>query len=139
MSVNIQSDLKEISEASKLKSNASIIPRDKLKENLKKEKDTIHKSAERGNVEAMKEFLKKKKSLCNARNDGGLTPLHIATLHSNYEVVELLIQSGCDVGLQDNSGWSALHFAASGQIEKTLRLLLDQPNIDGTYLFLLTM
>lgn len=98
-----------------------------------KNRDTIHKAAERGHTDAVLAFIRKKKSLVNAHNDLGHVPLHIAALHNCYDVVQCLLRNDADVNLRDNVGWTPLHFACSGKSEKLIQLLLDQPNLDGTF------
>lgn len=97
-----------------------------------KNRDTIHKAAERGHTDAVLGFIRKKKSLVNAHNDLGHVPLHIAALHNCYDVVQALLRNDADVNLRDNVGWTPLHFACSGKSEKLIQLLLDQKEIDGT-------
>lgn len=128
-----EKDNDELDQNLKRANNPSIgSPKEKAKDSIvRKERDSIHTVAERGNAEAVKELLRKKKSLVNARNEDGHTPIHIAALHNRYEVVDLLISNSADLLAKDNSGWSVLHFAASGRNEKILKLLLEQPNIDG--------
>jgi len=41
-----------------------------------------------------------------------MTPLHWAAFHGRVSHVELLIERGTDVGLQDIDGKTALHWAA---------------------------
>ena len=49
----------------------------------------------------------------NDRNDGGATPLfYAAWLHSNFDVINLLIASGADVNTRDMWGRTPLHGAA---------------------------
>ena len=98
---------------------------------VKKDRDIIHKAAQKGKTELLKDLIKKKKNLVNARNESGHIPIHLAALHSRLEAVELLIESGSDLLTQDNSGWSVLHFAASGRNEKIISLLLEQTSVDG--------
>jgi hypothetical protein len=95
-------------------------------------KDSIHRAAERGNTETVLAYLKKKKASANLRNELGHTPLHIAALHNCYDVVDILLRNDADPNVQDNIGWSVLHFACSGKNEKLIQLLLDCPKIDGT-------
>jgi hypothetical protein len=96
-------------------------------------RDTIHKAAERGNTDAVLAFIRKKRSSANLRNELGHVPLHIAALHNCYDVVDILLRNEADVNIQDNFGWSALHFAASGKNEKLLQLLLECTRLDGTF------
>jgi ankyrin repeat protein len=95
-------------------------------------RDTIFKAAERGSTDAVLGFLRKRRSAANSRNEHGHAPLHIATLHNCYDVVECLLRNEADVNLQDNFGWTPLHFAASGKNEKLLQLFLECPRIDVT-------
>jgi len=95
-------------------------------------KESIHKAVQRGNLEAVAAFLKKKPYLVNAEDESGHTPIHLAALHGYYDIAELLAQNGADLNKQDASGWTALHFAASGRNEKLLKLFLDQPTVDVT-------
>jgi len=44
-------------------------------------------------------------------NDVGFTPLMIAAIHNNTEVVRTLIEAGASLDLQDGEGRTALHHA----------------------------
>lgn len=105
----------------------------KVKKRLSQKRDNhnIHKAAQKGKIDVIKDLLKKKKHIVNAQNESGHTPIHIAALHNHLDIVSLLIDHGSDLLIKDNSGWSVLHFAASGRNEDIIKLLLDQPNIDG--------
>ena len=94
--------------------------------------DSIHKAAEKGDVEVVAALLKKKKSLLNAEDENGYTPIHLASLYNCYDMVRFLIDAGCDLNKPDKFGWSALHFAASGRNENLFKLLLRQDSISGT-------
>jgi ankyrin repeat protein len=46
------------------------------------------------------------------------TPLHIASVFSNFEAVKILIENGADVNVLNNNGSNPLHYAASrGRLE----------------------
>ncbi|XP_029452912.1 nuclear factor NF-kappa-B p105 subunit isoform X2 [Rhinatrema bivittatum] len=60
----------------------------------------------------------------NMRNDLYQTPLHLAVITQQAEVVECLLAAGADVGLLDRHGNSALHLAAKAGDDKVLSTLL---------------
>ncbi|XP_016117593.1 unconventional myosin-XVI-like [Sinocyclocheilus grahami] len=53
----------------------------------------------------------------NQQNDDGVTLLHIASANGYKEVVSVLLESGAEVQVSDNSFWTPLHLAAKyGQV-----------------------
>ncbi len=71
---------------------------------------------------AAKAILNKDKSLVNVRGLGGATPLMLAALHGNEDLVRLLLDQGADPSARNGAGATALMWAA-GDIGK-VRLLL---------------
>jgi cytohesin len=65
-------------------------------------------------IEALKQHLAAGADV-NAKDDGGVTPLHTAALHGYNELAELLIAAGADVNAKDNSGYTPLHEAAAAR------------------------
>ena len=64
----------------------------------------IHKAAQAGNIEAVKQHIAAGTDV-NAKNSGGWTPLHsVAT----KEIVELLIAEGADVNTKNELGETPL-------------------------------
>ena len=57
---------------------------------------TLHRACEKGNIEAVKQFLADGADV-NAKNDFGSTPLIAAALEGHKEIAELLISEGADV------------------------------------------
>lgn len=49
----------------------------------------------------------------DARDDGGLIPLHNACSFGHADVTKLLLKVGCDVNARDNWAYTPLHEAAS--------------------------
>jgi ankyrin repeat protein len=64
---------------------------------------SIHKAAEAGNIEAVKQHLADGADV-NAKDGYGSTPLHAAAYEDHKEIVELLIAEGADVNAKMVSG-----------------------------------
>ena len=62
---------------------------------------SIHKAAEEGNIEVVKQHLATGVDV-NAKNDRGRTPLLRAAEYGRKEIVELLITNGADVNAKDD-------------------------------------
>ncbi|KAM9678323.1 nuclear factor NF-kappa-B p105 subunit isoform 5-T5 [Trichechus inunguis] len=78
--------------------------------------------------------------IINMRNDLYQTPLHLAVITSQEDVVEDLLRAGADLSLLDRLGNSVLHLAAKEGHDKILSILLkhkkaalliNQPNGEG--------
>lgn len=41
----------------------------------------------------------------SSSNDEGITALHNATCAGHFDIVQYLIEIGCDVNVQDSDGW----------------------------------
>lgn len=49
----------------------------------------------------------------SASNDEGITALHNSICAGHLDIVQFLVEFGCDVNAQDSDGWTPLHCAAS--------------------------
>ena len=87
-------------------------------------KGTLHKACEKGNIEAVKQFLADGADV-NAKDDayGGLTPLCVA---ATKEIAELLIAKGADVNAKSDDGWTSLHDATSIGHNEIVELLITK-------------
>ena len=56
----------------------------------------------------------------------GRSELHYAAAEGDLEAVKRLVTGGCDVNLQDKSGWTPLHFAAQARSESVTRYLIGR-------------
>ena len=68
---------------------------------------SIHRAAEEGNLEAVKQHLAAGTDV-DAKAAGGWTPLQLAALMNHKEIVELLIAKGADVNAKNYSGETPL-------------------------------
>lgn len=67
---------------------------------------------------------------CNARNNKGITRLHLALQRLDSEMVQLLVHSNADLTIIDPDGRSLLHYATSNPLT-TLSFLLESPALKG--------
>ena len=70
----------------------------------------IHKAAELGNIEVVKQHIAAGTDV-NAKDDWGGTPLHYAAIEGRSEIVELLIAKGADVNAKSSDGGTPLDWA----------------------------
>lgn len=81
-------------------------------------------ATESGDLQTMRTLLAAG-AFVNARNDRGVTPLHIAAAGGDLAVVELLLQHGADVNATSNIGTTPLYNATQfGGKEAVARVLL---------------
>ena len=74
------------------------------------DKYLIHKTANIGNVERVKQLLSSGVDI-ELRNNAGGTPLHAASANGHIEVVKLLISKGANVNAQNIQGGTPLNLA----------------------------
>ncbi|KAJ7327088.1 hypothetical protein JRQ81_016847 [Phrynocephalus forsythii] len=83
----------------------------------------LHKELVRNLLEVIADF--NTADVLNARNDLYQTPLHLAAITKQAEVVKALLRAGADVSLLDRHGNSVMHLAAKHGDEKVLKVLLN--------------
>ena len=86
-------------------------------------KKTLHKACEKGDIEAVKQFLGDGVDV-NAEDENGWTPLHGAAWWGHTETAKFLIGSGADVDAQGAAGNTPLHQAAEKGHKEIIKLLI---------------
>ncbi len=81
---------------------------------------SIHKAAQAGNIEAVKQHLAAGTDV-NAKDKYGRTPLHAAAVGGSKEVVELLIAKGADVNAKYEECATSLDWAKNQETVDLLR------------------
>nr|AAY27980.1 inhibitor of nuclear factor kappaB [Euprymna scolopes] len=65
------------------------------------------------------------------RNYDGLSCLHIAALQNHYSLMELLLENGANINVQDGkSGRTVLHYAAEYGNQRLVNQLFNYPDLD---------
>ncbi|CAL8085284.1 unnamed protein product [Calicophoron daubneyi] len=90
----------------------------------------LHLAAKRGRVKAARQLIQAQPKDVNAFGQNDLTPLHVATHYNHLRVVELLLDSGAEVGCRAGNGYTPLHIAAKHNHLDIATLLLAQES-DG--------
>ena len=88
----------------------------------------IINAAKSGDIERVSALLADDKSLVQARDKDGSTPLHCAVWKGHQQVVALLLKAGADVNAQnenDHWGTTPLHAAAHANQAAIAQLLID--------------
>lgn len=73
-----------------------------------------------------------------ARDDGGLHPLHNACSFGHADVVRLLLEAGANPNTRDNWNYTPLHEAAiKGKVDVCIGKFLRSLSVCGTYIIIL--
>ena len=72
----------------------------------------LHCTAEEGNLKQVKRHLQKSLKDLDVRNKSGKTALNLASDKGHLLVVKALVEAGANLDLKDESGWTALMWAA---------------------------
>lgn len=85
---------------------------------------SIHEVVRTGVTQEVSKMITANRTLVNAKNELGSTPLHIAAGNTAPDVAKLLIDKGANVNAKDNNGSTPLHLAAFTGHKENVNLLL---------------
>ena len=68
---------------------------------------------EMGNALQAIEMIPRLKDYLDYQTSNGTSPLHLATLSDNIDLVRLILSYAPSIDLVDHSKWTALHYACS--------------------------
>lgn len=83
----------------------------------------IHNASKNGDLAKVKLLVEKNHELLSSKDEHDITPLYYATLNGHKEVVEYMIESGCDVNEKIKNGMTPLSSAAFKYKDIVLLLL----------------
>jgi hypothetical protein len=88
--------------------------------------DDVIAASRRGDLFAVKHYLRKLPDSVGARDGFRYTPLHWAAVQGHWDVVEALVEGGADVNAVGGDGGTPLHLAAHHDRPDMIRQLLDE-------------
>lgn len=87
----------------------------------------LHLAAQDGFADIAEELLRRgarRDPRKRTRNRDNVTPLHQAAYNGHPAAVDVLVRAGCDVNIQADNGYAAIHYAAQrGSLEMTRSIL----------------
>ena len=89
-------------------------------------RSTIYSAAMRNDVDQLNfQISRMEAGSLDTQDDSGMTALHWASLHGNFNCVQILINNGCNVDSLNNGLNTALLMAAAGGYDDIVSLLID--------------
>jgi ankyrin repeat protein len=86
--------------------------------------EEISQCCEKGDIEYIQKLFEKSPDLINFRNKQKKTPLHVATLFQQYEIIEFLLKNNANPNALDGYSSTALHSACNKGLADISILLL---------------
>jgi ankyrin repeat protein len=122
----MKNNLNETNEQNWLASDVKVVKTERFANEKKVyiEKYPLHYASSEGDLEKVKEFLKKEAVEINEKDHNSFTPLHIAAGQNHWDIVIELLQHGADPNAQDDEGNTPMHLAAEGNDLKILKCLV---------------
>ena len=91
---------------------------------MEQDQQDILNASFKGDIETVRNLLRKDPELINAKNSEGGTPLMMATL-GHIDIIKLLLEHGADLNTVGQDG-TALHLAVWEDQEEIVQFVLDQ-------------
>lgn len=88
----------------------------------------LHYACNASQFSVVQRVLEEGRSQVNAQGIDGVAPLHLAAMNGSIETVQILIQAGAALDIQDASGTTALHWAAFKGHEAIVEYLYEDSN-----------
>ncbi|KAK7573954.1 hypothetical protein V9T40_011145 [Parthenolecanium corni] len=87
----------------------------------------LHRACQENNLDMIRFLVECDSTLINCTNNKGCTPLMLAAASwgSDVRVVHILCENGAKIDICDESGWTALHYAASNGKVEVLECILQ--------------
>lgn len=91
----------------------------------------IHEAVNDNNLEATKALLDEDPTILNDRDADGMTPLNLAAINGNYDIVKELLKRNADIHIGDFDNSQPIHLAAiSGNVQIAELLMASGADVD---------
>jgi len=104
------------------------MPKELNNEQQEKEKslqDSLFEAVRNDDLNSVKKAISEGANV-NARDSEEMTPLHLATIFENKEIVNELLNHQADPNAKNETGNTPLHFAAEASNLELLKLLVEK-------------
>ena len=101
-----------------------------VNENTKDSKNSFHIAAQNGHFTLCKSLLENYKLDINKTDAEGSTLIHSAAECGNIELIQCLVDKGCDIYRKKKNGMNSLHIAALNNHFRLCKVLLEKANFD---------
>jgi ankyrin repeat protein len=82
-----------------------------------------------GNIELLKALLKENENIdINISDNFGLTGFHYACNKGYTDILNLLIEKGCNINILDNDGWTGFNYSCRNGHFHIVQLLINKVN-----------
>jgi ankyrin repeat protein len=85
---------------------------------------TLETEIRNGNASGVKEFIDSKVDI-NSKDESGATPLMIAALEGQVDIIKLLLNEKAEVNAKDENGWTPLMIATTNGYDEVVELLIS--------------
>lgn len=86
--------------------------------------ESLHDAIARGDLSTVRAMVTTDPRACDRANDLGKRPIHYAVNFARPEILEYLIDAGCDINVQDTTGMTPLHVAAFIDLPGAAKMLI---------------
>lgn len=81
----------------------------------------FHLAISKGDIETVKRFIKYGANINKIVNN--MTPLMVAARFNQVEIIKILLENGAEPSLENERGYTALHFAEFGKSAESIAIL----------------
>jgi ankyrin repeat protein len=86
----------------------------------------LHVAALQGDINTARKLLERQNFQINSKRNGGMTPLHLATIGGHRDIVELLLNNNANIEFSTPASQTPLHQAVKFNRIKVVDLLIDR-------------
>ena len=84
----------------------------------------FHLAISKGDVESVKKFISYGADINNIVNN--MTPLMVAARFNQVEIINILLEKGADIAIENDRGLTALNFAEFGKSTESIAILKEK-------------